>query len=279
MANFNYVTNFNTLDTIGNILSEVKSNYGREFEIFERLLHGDPENLDGVCNSIVEDARKINTALVGLNSAYNVYKEAIETLEKNLLEFNVEGVEAPTEFIGGGELGGFSKNIDPVVIPLLSGEASDNKELGYYGNQRLAEDFYNRYSKNDRIGQCVSGFTDFLDYVGIHDDLVDQGLHVYWAQEYYTNEHNREILSEYFDIVPITNQNDLRDGDWLIFTKESNYSHNSHVGMYYDGKLFGRNQVNSNLGDGNVFTLNNADFSDLGEEIYVYRLKPGVGNG
>ena len=277
--NYNYIINFDTLSLNKQALSSIKASISEASSSFSASAKSNVDRLNVKLNKISEDLTKISNALSIVDVVVNDYINNMTTLEGNLTNMNIEGIDAPLEFIGNIETGGFTKNVDDVLMPVITGERENNAELGYVGNKLIADEFYNKYKSGDHRGQCVTGFIDFLKYNGIYDDLKSQGLGVGWAQEYYTNPHNREILQQYFDLVPATSVDELRDGDWLVFKKGSNYSVHSHVGMYYQGKLFGRNQVSSNLGSGNVFTLNNTNLNDLGTNVFVYRLKPGVGKG
>ena len=225
------------------------------------------DTINRIASTINSEASRLADINTRLSVRWKDYVESVNENE-NSLSRDCDALEV---------CDGISEIVDSMIIPVLTGEKVSNSSLGFKKNAQAFRD-YIKY--NDHTGQCVTLFEDYLDWLGIGSTLRSKGLHVNWAEEYYTNKNNRELLKDYFEVVPVTDKSELKDGDCLVFTKGSNYSEYSHVGFYdaTTGKLMGRNQENSNLtvGVGNVTTYNNANLNDLGTNVFVYRLKDSI---
>lgn len=123
---------------------------------------------------------------------------------------------------------------------------------------KSAQEFYNTwlyggYDIDNSYGlQCVDGAKIWMNYFIGSWQATATG----WAEGYATNKANREwFLSK--GCTWITDTKKLKNGDLCVWSKNSTYKL-SHVGMYYNGKVFGMNQ-----GTG-VFTLKELTLDILG---------------
>lgn len=123
---------------------------------------------------------------------------------------------------------------------------------------KSAQEFYNiwlygGYDIDNSYGlQCVDGAKIWMSYFIGSWQATATG----WAEAYATNKTNRDwFLSK--GCTWITNIKQLKNGDLCIWSSNSSYNL-SHVGMYYNGQIFGMNQ------SADVFTLETLSLDILG---------------
>ena len=124
-------------------------------------------------------------------------------------------------------------------------------------NLRTAKSFYEKYNgqaidydKSYGV-QCVDGARLWMDYF-LGSSIPCSGD---WASGYWTG--NRAWFKSK-GCSEITNPNNLRNGDLVIWNRGSISHPSSHVAMYYNGQEFGQNQSGNR-----VFCLKSTDFSDM----------------
>ena len=116
------------------------------------------------------------------------------------------------------------------------------------------KEFYEKYNGKviDDDGaygaQCVDGFRIGCKALGITAYPTVNG----WADGYW---YSRASHANNFDFI--TNSNDFKDGDWVIWARGSVSHPSSHIAMYFQGKEFGENQ-----GGNRGFCLKSTNFSD-----------------
>ncbi|HAB93355.1 MAG TPA: hypothetical protein DCF49_01095, partial [Lachnospiraceae bacterium] len=107
--------------------------------------------------------------------------------------------------------------------------------------------------------QCVDGFRIGCKYLGIPVIPTPNN----WADGYWTglnanglpNKQTLQWQAKHFD--KIRDQKQFRNGDWVIWARNSKSHPSSHIAMWYNGKSFGENQ-----GGDRSFCLKSTDFSD-----------------
>lgn len=107
--------------------------------------------------------------------------------------------------------------------------------------------------------QCVDGFRIGCKYLGIPVIPTPNN----WADGYWTglnanglpNKQTLQWQAKYFDKIRDPKQ--FRNGDWVIWARNSKSHPSSHIAMWYNGKSFGENQ-----GGDRSFCLKPTDFSD-----------------
>lgn len=99
--------------------------------------------------------------------------------------------------------------------------------------------------------QCVDGARVWMDYF-LGSSIPCGGG---WANGYWLYDRQWFVSK---GCLLIQNSADLRDGDLVIWDKNSKSHPSSHVAMYYQGKEFGQNQ-----GGNRGFRLLSTDFSDM----------------
>lgn len=98
--------------------------------------------------------------------------------------------------------------------------------------------------------QCVAGFKAFCEWAGIPVKATPNDLASgYWLY--------RQQLgyADYFDFI--TDYQQLRNGDWVVWAKTSKSHPSSHIAMFYNGLEFGENQ--GAIG----FNLKATNFTDM----------------
>ena len=107
--------------------------------------------------------------------------------------------------------------------------------------------------------QCVDGFRIGCKYLGIPVIPTPNN----WADGYWTglnanglpNKQTLQWQAKHFDKIRDPKQ--FRNGDWVIWARNSKSHPSSHIAMWYNGKSFGENQ-----GGDRSFCLKSTDFSD-----------------
>lgn len=107
--------------------------------------------------------------------------------------------------------------------------------------------------------QCVDGFRIGCKYLGIPVIPTPNN----WADGYWTglnanglpNKQTLQWQAQYFDKIREPKQ--FRNGDWVIWARNSKSHPSSHIAMWYNGQSFGENQ-----GGDRSFCLKPTNFSD-----------------
>ena len=229
--NYNYIINFDTLSTVEQSLSGVNNAISEASGSFSASAKSNVGKINEKLSTIANDLTKIASALSGMNSALSAYKSNISNLEANLVNFNVEGVDAPLEFIGNVETGGFTKNVDEVLMPVINGERDNNLELGFYRNGHL----YNEFRKKYPIG--IPGYKNEYQCTTLISAYISEqyGAQVKGdAYDYWRNYHNADPNSskftegekkfiQNFEFIDNPTKADLQEGDIIIWGPNSSF--------------------------------------------------------